>query len=235
MKKQDSLRRELVANVSHDLRTPLAAMHGYIETLQIKAEDFDSETRSGYLHIALQHSRRLTRLVDELFELAKLDANDSPVQTEPFAAAELAQDVIQKFKLQAEQKGVQVNLDCENNLPFVNGDIALIDRVLVNLVSNALRHTPEGGRITVSLRENDPGVEIQVEDTGSGIPEEEIPKIFERFYRGDNGARSGHHAGLGLAIARHIVRLHGGEIRVSSKPGKGARFAFSLSGAVFGS
>ncbi|TCK18907.1 phospho-acceptor domain-containing protein [Thiogranum longum] len=235
LKKQDSLRRELVANVSHDLRTPLAALHGYIETLQIKAEAFDAETRSSYLHIALQHSRRLTRLVDELFELAKLDASDSPVQTEPFAVAELAQDIIQKFQLQAEQKGVRLSLECDDSLPFVDGDIALIDRVLVNLISNALRHTPEGGRITVSLRQEDSAVRIQVEDTGSGIPEEDIPKIFERFYRGDNAARSGHHAGLGLAIARHIVRLHGGVIRVSSKPGQGARFEFSLNASVMAS
>jgi signal transduction histidine kinase len=228
LKKQDNLRRELVANVSHDLRTPLAALHGYIETLQLKADAFDAETRSKYLQIALQHSTRLTRLVDELFELAKLDASDMPVQTEPFAAAELAQDVIQKFQLQAEQSGVQLKLDSSNSLPFVEGDIAMIERVLVNLIANALQHTPPGGRITVSLREDGPGVRIQVEDTGSGIPEEDLPKIFERFYRGDNGARSGHHAGLGLAIARHIIRLHGGVISVSSEPGQGTRFAFSL-------
>ncbi|VAW75800.1 Osmosensitive K+ channel histidine kinase KdpD [hydrothermal vent metagenome] len=228
LKKQDSQRRELVANVSHDLRTPLAALHGYIETLQLKADAFDAETRSSYLQTALQHSTRLTRLVDELFELAKLDATDAPLQTEPFAAAELAQDIIQKFQLQAEQKGVQLKLDVGDSLPFVEGDIALIERVLVNLISNALQHTPEGGTITVSLRQEDSGVRIQVEDTGSGIPEKDLGKVFERFYRGDNGARSGEHAGLGLAIARHIVRLHGGVIGVSSEVGQGARFAFSL-------
>lgn len=235
LKKQDSLRRELVANVSHDLRTPLAALHGYIETLHLKADAFDAETRSDYLRIALQHSQRLTRLVDELFELAKLDATDSVVETEPFAAAELAQDVIQKFQLQAQQKGVQLTLECGNNLPFVEGDLALIDRVLVNLIANALQHTPPGGRITVSLHRDDSGVRIQVEDTGSGIPQEDIPKIFERFYRGDNRARSGHNAGLGLAIARHIVRLHGGVIRVSSEPGQGARFEFSLQASAMAS
>jgi len=228
LKKQDNLRRELVANVSHDLRTPLAALHGYIETLQLKADTFDAKTRSGYLQTALQHSTRLTRLVDELFELAKLDASDMPLHTEPFAVAELAQDIIQKFQLQAQQKGVRLEVDSEDNLPFIEGDIALIERVLENLITNALQHTPEGGRITVSLRKEDAGVRIQVEDTGRGIPEKDLPKVFERFYRGDNGARSGQHAGLGLAIARHIVRLHGGVITVSSEPGKGACFTFSL-------
>jgi len=230
LKKQDKLRRELVANVSHDLRTPLAALHGYIETLQLKADAFDAETRSNYLQTALQHSTRLTRLVDELFELAKLDASDMPLHTEPFAVAELAQDIIQKFQLQAEQKSVRLELDSDDNLPFVEGDIALIERVLVNLIANALQHTPAGGRITVSLREEDSGVRIQVEDTGSGISEEDLPRVFERFYRGDNGARSGHHAGLGLAIARHIIRLHGGVIGVSSEAGQGACFTFSLHG-----
>ena len=229
LKKQDNLRRELVANVSHDLRTPLAALHGYIETLQLKADAFDADTRSAYLETALQHSKRLTRLVDELFELAKLDASDAPLHSESFAIAELAQDIIQKFRLQAQQKGVELALDSDDNLMFVQGDIAMIERVLVNLISNALQHTPQGGRITVSLRREAQGVRVQVEDTGSGIPEQDLPKIFERFYRGDNGARSGNHAGLGLAIARHIVRLHGGEIEVSSEAGKGTRFSFSLS------
>lgn len=228
LKKQDRLRRELVANVSHDLRTPLAALHGYIETLQLKADTFDAETRSTYLQTALQHSTRLTRLVDELFELAKLDASDTPLQVERFAVAELAQDIIQKFRLQAEQKGVQLKVDSDDKLPFVEGDIALIERVLVNLIDNALQHTPEGGHITVSLHREGDGVQVKVEDTGPGIPAKDLARIFERFYRGDNGARSGQHAGLGLAIAQHIVRLHGGVLSVSSEPGKGACFTFSL-------
>ena len=228
LKKQDRLRRELVANVSHDLRTPLAALHGYIETLQLKADTFDAETRSTYLQTALQHSTRLTRLVDELFELAKLDASDTPLQLERFAVAELAQDIIQKFRLQAEQQGVQLKFDSDDKLPFVEGDIALIERVLVNLIDNALQHTPEGGHITVSLHREGDGVQVKVEDTGPGIPAKDLARIFERFYRGDNGARSGQHAGLGLAIAQHIVRLHGGVLSVSSEAGKGACFTFSL-------
>ncbi len=228
LKKQDKLRRELVANVSHDLRTPLAALHGYIETLQLKADTFDAETRSTYLQTALQHSTRLTRLVDELFELAKLDASDTPLQVERFALAELAQDIIQKFRLQAEQQGIALKIDSDDRLPFVEGDIALIERVLVNLIANALQHTPEGGCITVSLHQEGDAVQVRVEDTGPGIPEKDRARIFERFYRGDNGARSGQHAGLGLAIAQHIVRLHGGVLRVSSEAGKGACFIFSL-------
>ena len=228
LKKQDELRRELVANVSHDLRTPLAALHGYIETLQLKANQFDAETRSEYLDIALQHSRRVTRLVDELFELAKLDASELQLQREPFAVAELVQDVIQKFRLPAEEQGVTLDMQGDAALPFVDADIGMIERVLENLIGNALQHTAAGGEVSVVLKAGEDTVQVEVHDNGSGIPPEELPHIFHRFYRAGNKERSDHHAGLGLAIARHIVMLHGGIIEVSSEVGAGTRFSFSL-------
>jgi len=228
LKKQDVLRRKLVANVSHDLRTPLAAMHGYIETLQMKEQDFDSDTRSEYLETALQHSRRVTKLVDELFELAKLDAREMQPQQEPFALAELVQDVIQKFQLPAEERRIRLGMQSDNSLPFVNADIAMIERVLENLIGNALQHTGAGGKITVSLQLKESAVEVQVQDNGSGIPERDLPGIFDRFYRANNKERNDQHAGLGLAIAQHIVRLHSGLIEVRSKINQGTRFFFSL-------
>ncbi len=228
LEKQDSLRRELVANVSHDLRTPLAALHGYIETLQLKADALDERTRAAYLDTALRQSRQLTRLVDELFELAKLDAADVPLRRERFAVGELAQDVVQKFSLQAREQGIALTLSCEEGLPFVEADIALIERVLGNLIANALRHTPRGGSVSLSLRRDGDALRVTVADTGPGIDADNQARIFERFYRAGNGARSGGHAGLGLAIARHIVRLHGGAIGVDSAPGQGACFHFTL-------
>ena len=228
LKKQDELRRELVANVSHDLRTPLAALHGYIETLQLKANQFDNDTRAEYLEIALQHSRRVTRLVDELFELAKLDASDIRLQREPFAVAELVQDVIQQFQLPAEEQGLTLGMQGDAALPFVDADIGMIERVLENLIGNALQHTAAGGDVSVILRAREGAVQIEVRDTGSGIPPQELSHIFHRFYRAGNKERSDHHAGLGLAIAQHIVMLHDGIIEVSSEVGIGTRFSFSL-------
>lgn len=228
LKRQDEIRRELVANVSHDLRTPLAALQGYIETLKLKASELDPETHSHYLDIALQHSRRLTRLVEELFELAKLDAHETQLHRERFAPAELVQDVIQKFQLTAAERHTRLRMDCPEPLPFVEADIGLIERVLENFLSNSLRHTPSGGEISVAVQRRDPAVEIQVRDNGIGIPAEDLPHIFDRFYRGSNKERSDHHAGLGLAIAQRIVTLHGGDIQVSSQPGEGTVFSFTL-------
>jgi len=228
LKKQDILRRRLVANVSHDLRTPLAAMHGYIETLQMKEQDFDSATRAEYLETALQHSRRITKLVDELFELAKLDAREMQPNREPFALAELVQDVIQKFQLPAEEQRIELSMESDDPLPFVDADIAMIERVLENLIGNALQHTGAGGWISVSLQLKESAVEVQVQDNGSGIAEHDLPGIFDRFYRAGNNERNDYHAGLGLAIAQHIVTLHGGVIEVRSTVNQSTRFFFSL-------
>lgn len=228
LRHQDKVRRELVANVSHDLRTPLAALRGYIETLEIHADDFDPETRAQYLGIALAHSRRLTRLVDELFELAKLDAREIQLHTEPFAPAELVQDVIQKFQLSAVEHGVRLDMEYGEWLPLVNADIGLVERVLENFISNSLRHTPSGGEINVLLRRCGAQVEISIRDDGEGILPEDLPHIFDRFYRGADQGRGGYHAGLGLAIAQRIISLHGETIDVVSHPGKGAVFSFRL-------
>ena len=210
------------------MRTPLAALQGYIETLQLKAEGFDAATRAEYLDIALKHSQRLTRLVEELFELAKLEAKETQLHCEPFSLAELVQDVIQKFKLTAESGNIKLEMKAQKPLPFVNADIGLIERVLENLIANALRHTPAEGEITVMLKTNDTKVEIEVQDSGSGIAESELQNIFDRFYRVNNMERSSHHAGLGLSIAQRIVTMHGSKIRVTSKPGEGSRFIFDL-------
>ena len=229
LKKQDRLRRELVANVSHDLRTPLAALHGYLETLQLKGDTLGDDERADYLSTALQHSERLSRLIEDLFELAKLDAEEISPHNEKIALAELVQDVIQKFKLQAQEQHTSLILEINEGLPFVNADIGLIERVLVNLIANALQHSARDDTITVTLsQQDDSAVEIRISDSGCGIAEDDLPYIFNRFYQANNKHRSSGGAGLGLAISQKIINLHHSSISVTSKVNEGTTFRFTL-------
>ncbi len=229
----DRLRRELVANVSHDLRTPLASLQGYLETLLLKDGALPAEERRRYLEVAASQSERLGKLVEELFELAKLDAGETQLEIEPFSMAELAQDVAQKLRLSAEQRGVSLTTTLDREAPVVRGDLRLIERVLVNLVDNALRHTPEAGKVDLSVAASNGGVRVEVVDSGCGIEPEELPLIFDRFFRGraegTHGCDGHRGAGLGLAISRRVLELHGSSIEVDSTVGLGSRFAFGLS------
>jgi predicted ATPase/signal transduction histidine kinase len=228
------LRSELIANVSHDLRTPLAALRGYLEMLASKGGELPGPTQRSYVEIALRQSEHLATLVDELFELAKLDFKGVRLEREAFQPAELAVDVLQKFQLAADRQDVALRIEPGEAVPAVDADLGLVERVLDNLIGNALQHTPAGGSVTVSLRAEGKRLIACVADTGGGIPEDELPFIFDRFYRVDKSrARSGGGgAGLGLAIAKRIVELHGGELRVHSSAGQGCRFSFDLPAAV---
>jgi predicted ATPase/signal transduction histidine kinase len=224
------LRRDLIANVSHDLRTPLVSMRGYLEVLAAKGSTLTPALRDEYLGIAVRQSEHLARLIDELFELAKLDFKGASIAREPFPLAELAADVVAKFALAAERGKVLLRIDAPPGLPFVDADLGLIERVLENLIGNALRHTPAGGRISVSLSAEGDAVLTQVADTGPGIASAALPFIFDRFYRGDGGQRLDGGAGLGLAICKRIVELHGARIEVHSDARSGTCFSFALAG-----
>jgi len=230
LKKTDQIRRELIANVSHDLRTPLASMIGYIETLLLKDEELSKEQRTQYLETALSQSQHLGELVTELFELARLDSYEAVVYAESFSMGELVQDVALKFELQAKKKKIILQTDFGSNVPSVYGDIALMQRVLENLIENAIRHTPEGGSVTLLLVPEAESVIVKVADTGCGIPEEELGRIFDRFYRLEKSRSSdkGGNAGLGLAIANRILELHQSKISVESKVNVGTTFLFNL-------
>ncbi len=229
LKQTDALRRELVANVSHDLRTPIASLQGYLETLLIKEDVLSTEQRRQYLAVALRHSERLGKLVAELFELAKLDSGHTELHREAFAPGELVQDVVLKYQLPAQREGVSIEARIPSDLPFVNADIGLIERVLENLLDNAIRHTPHGGRIAVSLAADAGRVAVQVTDTGCGIPAEELPYVFDRFYQVKKSEREASGGvGLGLAIAKRILDLHASTIAVASSPQTGTRFDFAL-------
>jgi signal transduction histidine kinase len=229
LRENDNLRRELVSNISHDLRTPLSAMQGYLETLIIKGESLGKEERSRYLKIARRHTVRLGSLIGDLFELSKLDSASVTPQLEAFSLPELVQDIAQEFQLEAEKKEITLSLDIDTNSTFTVGDIGLIQRVLENLVRNAIRFTPNGGEVTLSITRRPQSVAVAVSDTGPGIPDSEIPRIFDRFYRSVRGeeARSDS-SGLGLAIVKRILDLHESRITVVSQVDTGTRFEFEL-------
>jgi signal transduction histidine kinase len=229
LKQTDELRRELVANVSHDLRTPLASLTGYIETLQLKEGRLTDEEREQYLSVARRQSERLATLVEELFELARLESRDIKPELEPFPLPELVQDVVLGFRLEAENRKVTLDLDRPDEVPLVSADIGLIQRALSNLIGNALKHTDEGGRVSVFIEPLDDKVAVRIEDTGCGIPNEELEQIFDRFYQARNqGQEQTTAGGLGLAIVKRILELHGSAVSAASTVGEGTVFTFSL-------
>ncbi len=228
LKRENALRSEMVAHVSHDLRTPLSSLHGYLETLQMKSADLTDAEQKEYLATALRQSERLRRLVAELFELAKLEAPEHKPENEPFSATDLAQDVVQKFRLRANQQNVDLKVEFNGAVPLVCGDVALVERLLENLIDNALNHTPSDGHIRIPITAGREKVEFAVSDSGQGIPAEAQSRIFDRFYQVSNEHRGSGHTGLGLSIAKRIVELHRGELRVESTPGEGTTFRFAL-------
>ena len=229
LKENDRLRRELVSNISHDLRTPLSAMQGYLETMLIKGDSMSKEDRGRYLKIARRHAVRLGVLIGDLFELSKLDSASVTPSLEAFSIPELVQDIAQEFQLEADKKEISLSIALDADTAFTIGDIGLIQRVLENLVRNAIRFTPRGGDITLSIAERPESVTVAVTDTGPGIPEKDIPRIFDRFYRSEQGEEArADSSGLGLAIVKRILDLHDSRITVMSKAGAGTRFEFDL-------
>ncbi|MFQ5676026.1 MAG: ATP-binding protein [bacterium] len=229
LKRTDRLRRELIANVSHDLRSPLASVQGYLETILMKEGVLDQKERLRYLQIIFENTKKLGALVGELFELSKLDAKQVHPKPEPFSMAELTQDVVMKFQLQAEKQKVKLQSSLPKDLPAVYADIGLIERALSNLIDNALRFTPESGTVKIDLLRHEDQVQVVVADTGCGIPSDEIPLVFERFYRMDKSpATSATGTGLGLAIAKRILDLHNSAITVQSEVNVGTTFSFNL-------
>lgn len=230
LQKKDALRRDLVAQVSHDLRTPLASLRGYLETLKLKSETLAPQERESYLQAALRQAEGLSQRIGALFELAKLDAQEAQPQREPFSIAELVQDVVQKFQPAADDRQVELAVTGSAGIGWVSADIAMIERVLDNLIENALQHTPPGGKVSVALAAREGGVEVTIADSGGGIDAADLPHVFDRFYRGSTSGRGDEHVGLGLAIVQRILALHGCDIRVSSERDRGTAFVFTLPG-----
>jgi two-component system, OmpR family, sensor kinase len=229
LQEKDALRRRLVAQVSHDLRTPLASMQGYLESLQMKKHSLSEEQREEFLRIALRQGQRLGQMLGELFELASLEARESQPQPEPFALPELIHDAVEKHRLKAENAGVTLSLSVSPNTPFAYGDIGMTERVLDNLLDNAIRHTPAKGAIAVTASAEDDKISVSICDSGPGIETDHLTHIFDPFYRGDSTDKSGLHAGLGLAIAKRIMDLQQGTISAANAAGgSGSIFRFQL-------
>lgn len=226
--KKDEQRREVVANISHDLRTPLMALHGYLETLAVKDQQLSSEDRQRYLSTALAQSRKVGRLAQELFELARLEYGGIRLEKERFQLTDLIQDVFQKFELAAQDKRVQLVADLPESLPSVEADVGMMERVLTNLLDNALRHSPEQGRVKVSVATSTGQVTVTVEDEGEGIAPERRNDLFNRpsVLSGQSPAQRG---GLGLLIVQKIVQLHDGVIEfIDQQDRQGAAFRIAL-------
>ncbi|MES2734632.1 MAG: HAMP domain-containing sensor histidine kinase [Bacteroidota bacterium] len=223
----ERLRSELVANISHDLRTPIAIVHGYIETLIIKADTLSPSEREKYLETVLKSTEKLKQLVQDLFEFSKFEAMQVVPQVEAFSLTELVNDTVLKYQLLAQTKKISIHPAFAKNLPMVFADIAMIDRVLQNLIDNAIKFTPEGGSITVELIRKTEGVEVKVSDTGMGISDQELPFIFDRYYTTNLSATS-ESTGLGLAIVKKILDLNKITIDVKSQLNWGTSFVFQL-------
>jgi signal transduction histidine kinase len=225
----DQNRRDLITNVSHDLRTPLAAIQGYMDTLLIKKDQLDQEQRDNYLATASKHCVRLNDLVNDLFELSKLDSLAIKPSIEAFSMSELMQDVSMEFKMMAQQRNVDLKVDLLDGNTDVKADIGLMQRVLENLISNAIKHTPQNGKVLLKLAQKGDQFNVIIRDTGRGISEKELPHIFDRLYRAENTSDFNQSSsGLGLAIVKKIMDLHKTKIKVISQLNKGTQFSFRL-------
>ncbi|GAO68714.1 MULTISPECIES: HAMP domain-containing sensor histidine kinase [Comamonas] len=223
--RQDQERRELIANISHDLRTPLSSLHGYLETMLLKDASLEPAERRRYLGIALDQSRRVGALSQSLFELARLEYGFVQPELESFFLADLVQDVFQKFELAAESRHIALQADLAPQLPAVRADLGMIERVLSNLLDNALRYTPEGGVIRIAIRAVGQELEVTISDSGPGIPPELREGLFRRPFTVGGARRDG---GLGLRIVHQMLELHGVSIHLVESGGQGTTFRFSL-------
>jgi signal transduction histidine kinase len=231
----DGLRRNLIAWVGHDLRTPLASVQAIVEALADGVVE-DPDTQRRYLGIAQREIRSLSALIDDLFELAQLEAGGLPLELQPNSLSDLISDTIESFTELAVRQEVRLEGHVEPGVDPVSMDARLIGRVLTNLISNSLRHTPTGGLVQVQAARHDDQVRVEIQDSGEGIDPQDLPHVFERFYRGEKSrSRATGGTGLGLAIARGIIEAHGGQMGVQSDLGQGTCFSFHLPVGAAGS
>ncbi len=221
----EASRRDLVANVSHELKTPITAIRAHLENLLDGVEQPDPAT----LQVMLAQSERLGRLVEQLLDLSKLESGEVPLKREEVRLGPLVTRVVSEIDVARSDRKVAVASEVPDDLPAIEGDPERVHQVLFNLIDNAVRFTPEGGAVHVEAHRQNGSVEISVVDTGVGIPDEALPRLFERFYRVDSArSREDGGTGIGLAIARSVVEAHGGHIRARSELGRGSVFTFDL-------
>ncbi|HEX6975954.1 MAG TPA: HAMP domain-containing sensor histidine kinase [Vicinamibacterales bacterium] len=227
----DRTRRQLLADVSHELMTPLSAIRGYIETLGMPEVPIDEATKRRYLAIVEQETHKLEAIIGDLLDLARLEGGGETLRPEPVAIDDLFQGVTDRHEATVRERRVALETEIAPGTPAAWGSASRLEQALQNLAANAIRHTPAGGRVTLSAAPHDGRVRIRVQDTGPGIPPEHLPRVFDRFYKVD-ASRSGtavpSGSGLGLSIVRAIVERHGGTVRASNVPEGGALFELLL-------
>ena len=228
LRRLERARRDFAANVSHEFKTPLTAIQGFADTLLSGALE-DAEHSRKFVEIIRENAVRLGRLTDDLLKLAQIEAGKLELQRQPVAVSSVTQPCLEVTRLKADQKNLTLETDYRADLPLVNGDSLCLQQVLQNLLDNAVRYSPTGGRIIVRAFVKDSEIVISVSDSGVGIPKAEQERIFERFYRADAArSREDGGTGLGLSIAKHLVEAHGGRIQVQSEVGIGSTFSVFL-------
>jgi signal transduction histidine kinase len=230
LKRMDHLRRDLAANVSHDLRTPLTIIRGYAETVQMKGQNLSIPERNQFMDIIIRSIDRLLTLVSELFALSKLEAKETVPEKEVFSIGELLQDIHQKNLVIAKAKDIEFTLSVVEDPLLIQADISMMEKVFQNLLDNAFRYTPANGKVSTTMkRKNEDNVVILIEDSGTGIDIEDINRIFQRYQRNKNdNSRKSNGSGLGLSIVKKIVDLHGFNITVESESLKGTTFIITI-------
>ena len=226
LRRLEAVRRDFVANVSHELRTPLTSIRALVETLEAGAID-DPEVATDFMARIIAEVDRLAQLVDELLDLARLEAGRTQLSLERVGPEDLVRRALERMAPQSERANLTTEFVVEPGTPAIMADRSRIDQVLLNLVHNAIKFTPSGGEVTVFAARAGDFVEFRVRDTGLGVSPDDMPRLFERFYKVDKARRS-HGTGLGLAIAKHIVQSHGGAIWAEPNPGRGTVFVFTL-------
>ncbi len=210
----DNFRREMIANLSHDLRTPMASILGFLETTIQKKETLTVNERDKFLQIAMSEATRLNRLVSDLFDLSKLESGQIQIEPEPFNIAELAQDTLQKYQFQAEAKHLRLLTDFSEQLPLAYADLRWIDRVLQNLMDNALRYASEGGFVMFTIFQQDNSLQFKVCNSGDPIPEAHLDRVFDRYFKSSNRKKDS--TGLGLTVVKKVMELHGQRVWAES-------------------
>ena len=225
----ETIRRDFISNLSHELRTPLASLKALTDTLQDGALS-DPEAAPRFLGRIVTEVDALIQMAQELLDLSRIESGKVNLERKPIAPQKLLTSAADRMRMQAERAGLSLDVECRPDLPDVRADAPRIEQVLVNLIHNAVKFTPPGGNVVLIAEADESAVRFAVKDSGVGIPADDVPRIFERFYRVDK-ARTGGGTGLGLSISKHLVESHGGKIWAESREGEGSTFYFTLQNA----
>ena len=231
-RRSEQARREFVANVSHELRTPLTNIKSYAETVIAAGDELPPELRNQFVGVIIGEADRMTRIVQDLLTLSKIDYGKMEMNVSRFSFSKAVRSVYEAVALNAESHGHTLTFSCEENMPDVDGDRERIEQVIMNIVSNAIKYTPDGGKIAITAATSGRNVFVRISDNGIGIPEKDLPRLFERFYRVDKArSRESGGTGLGLSIAKEILNQHKGDIRIESVYGEGTDVTITLPAA----